>query len=220
LADIKKRILQAPPTVNKIFWNQYQIGALIKKTNATMNHIFFTGLIGSILLVLGAAWPSIKQVNHPTRSLKNWLLAIGGLVMFLYSILNWQEGGPIFFVILETLVVIASILMMLNTDDEHDTKILGTSGIALIIWSLYLFEGYNTLYFILGLTGIGLGYAFKMGTVRRSFALTAGSVLIALFSYIESSWIFFWLNTFFALFSAYYLWQRLASLQNSKKQEI
>jgi hypothetical protein len=44
-----------------------------------------------------------------------------------------------------------------------------------------------------------------MGTIRRVLALTLGSALIAIFSYIEASWIFFWLNVFFALFSAYYV---------------
>lgn len=175
-----------------------------------MDYIFLTGLIGSLILVTGAAWPEAKDVQHPTKSLKNWLFAIGGFIMLLYAIFNFQQGGPIFFVILEILVVISSILMMLNTPDKVDTAILTTSSLGLIIWSLYLFEGYNTVIFILGLCGIGLGYAFQMGTLRRNIALTLGSGLIALFSYMEASWIFFWLNVFFAIFSAYYLYKGLA----------
>lgn len=175
-----------------------------------MDYIFFTGLIGSLVLVTGAAWPEIKDVKHPTKSLKNWLFAIGGFIMLLYAIFGYQQGGAIFFVILEILVAISSILMMLNTPDKVDTPILTISSLGLIIWSLYLFEGYNTVFFILGLCGIGLGYAFQMGTLRRSIALTLGSVLIALFSYIEASWIFFWLNVFFAIFSAYYVYKGLA----------
>lgn len=171
----------------------------------TYNYIFFTGLIGSLVLVTGAAWPEGEDAKHPAKSIKNWLFAIGGLLMLLYAIFGWQQGGPIFFMILEILVVISCVLMMLNTPDTFDTVVLSVSGLALIIWSLYLFEGYNTIIFILGLAGIGLGYAFTMGTLRRSVALTAGSVLIAIFSYIEASWIFFWLNVFFALFSAYYV---------------
>ncbi len=175
-----------------------------------MDYIFITGLVGSLVLVTGAAWPEAKDVKHPTKSLKNWLFAIGGLIMLLYAIFGYQQGGPIFFVILEILVAISSILMMLNTPDKIDTPILTISSLGLIIWSLYLFEGYNTVIFILGLCGIGLGYAFQMGTLRRSIALTLGSVLIALFSYIEASWIFFWLNVFFAIFSAYYVYKGLA----------
>ena len=171
-----------------------------------MNYIFLTGLLGSLVLITGAAWPDIKDVQHPTKSIKNWLFAIGSFVMFLYAIFGYQQGGSIFFVILQILVIISSILMMLNTPDKVDIPVLSISSLGLIIWSLYLFEGYNTIFFILGLCGIGFGYAFQMGTLRRSISLTLGSVLIALFSYIEASWIFFWLNVFFAIFSSYYVY--------------
>ena len=173
-----------------------------------MDYIFLTGLVGSLVLVTGAAWPESKDINHPTKSLKNWMFAVGGFIMLFYAFLGYRQGGPIFFVILEILVAISSILMMLNTPDKIDTPIIAISGLGLIIWSVYLFENYGTVIFILGLCGIGLGYAFQMGTPRRSIALTLGSVLIALFSYIEASWIFFWLNVFFAIFSAYYVYKR------------
>lgn len=168
---------------------------------------FYLGLLGSLVLVAGAAWPDTKKINHPTKSVKNWLFALGGFVMLVYAILGYEQGGPIFFIFLEVLVVFASILMMLNTDDSFDMPVISVCGLGLILWSLYLFDGYNTIFFILGLCGIGLGYAFKMGSLRRDVALTLGSILIAVFSYIESSWIFFWLNTFFAVFSAYYLFK-------------
>jgi hypothetical protein len=166
---------------------------------------FLTGLVGSLILVAGAAWPEPKTAKVPVKSIKNWLFAIGALAMLIYAILGYQQGGPVFFVILEILVVIASTLMMLNTNDRTDAVIITISGTALIIWSLYLFEGYGTIIFILGLIGIGLGYAFKMKTLRRDISLTLGSILIAIFSYMEPNWIFFWLNVFFALFSGYYM---------------
>lgn len=176
-----------------------------------MYYIFITGLVGSLVLVTGAAWPETKDVKHPAKSLKNWLFAVGGgFFMLLYAFLSYQQGGPIFFVILQILVAIASIFMMLNTPDKIDTPIISISGLGLIIWSLYLFEDYGTVIFILGLCGIGLGYTFRMATLRRSIALTIGSILIAVFSYIEASWIFFWLNVFFAIFSAYYVYKGLA----------
>ena len=174
-----------------------------------MDYIFLTGIIGSLILVTGAAWPIKKKIKHPAASTKNWLFAIGGLTLLLYAILGYQQGGPIFFVFLEILIVIASILMMLNTPDKIDTPIIAIIGLGLIIWSLYLFEGYNTVFFILGLSSMGLGYAFQMATLRRSIALTIGALAIALFSYIEASWIFFWLNVFFAIFSAYYVYKGL-----------
>lgn len=174
-----------------------------------MNFLFYTGVIGSVALVVGAAWPE-KKVKHSVQSVKNWLFMAGGIIMFLYAILGYQQGGPLFFVLLEILVLIANILMMVNIDDRIDTAVIGVSGLGLLIWSLFLFEGYNTVLFILGLLGVGLGYAFQMGTLRRGVALTLGSALIAWFSYLEASWIFFWLNVFFALFSGYYLWKKFA----------
>lgn len=174
-----------------------------------MDYIFLTGLVGSLVLVTGAAWPEAKDVKHPAKSLRNWLFAIGGLVMLSYSIFSYQQGGPIFFAILQIFVIITSILMMLNTPDKIDTPIIAISGLGLIIWSLYLFESYNTIIFIIGFCGIGFGYAFQMSTLRRNIALTLGGILIALFSYIEASWIFFWLNVFFAIFSAYYIYKGL-----------
>lgn len=170
-----------------------------------MDYIFLTGLVGSLMLVTGAAWPEPKAKQHPIKSIKNWLFAIGGATMLTYSTMNFLEGGPIFFIFLQSLVVFASVLMMLSVSDKISAPIIVLFGIGLIVWSLYLFEGYNTIFFIIGLSGIGLGYVFKGGTLRRSVALTLGSALIALFSYIESSWIFFWLNVFFAIFSAYYV---------------
>jgi len=169
-----------------------------------MDYIFLTGLAGSLVLVTGAAWPEQKG-KKAIHSVKNWLLGLGAVVMCTYATLGYLAGGPIFFIFLQAFVIIASILMMMETSDILDTAVLTISGLAFIVWSLFLFEGYNTVFFILGLTGIGLGYAFEMGTIRRSLALTAGSALIALFSYIEASWIFFWLNVFFAIFSGYYL---------------
>ena len=172
-----------------------------------MNIPFLTGLLGSLVLVMGAAWPEKKVASHPTRSIKNWLFAIGGTIMFIYALLGYQNGGPIFFVILETLVMLSSLLMMLNIPDKIDVPILSFGCLGLIIWSLFLFEDYSTLFFILGLFGVGLGYALKMGSFRRGLALTLGSILIAIFSYLEASWIFFWLNTFFALFTTYYIYK-------------
>lgn len=170
-----------------------------------MNPIFLTGLIGSIILVIGAAWPEPTLPKHPTQSTKNWLFAVGGVVMLAYSILGYMQGSPIFFVLLEILIVISNILMMLKVDDRIDVLIIGLGGLGFSIWSLYLFQGYATILFVIGLSLIGFGYSFDMKTLRRAVALTLGSLIIAAFSYLEASWIFFWLNTFFAIFSGYHM---------------
>jgi hypothetical protein len=161
---------------------------------------FTIGVSASVLLVAGAAWP-VHTVSHPARSAKNWLFLLGGLGMFAYSFLGYKEGGPFFFVLLQIFITFASVLMLLNTSDKFDVPALSLCGIAMILWSLSLFEGLNTVFFIFGLSAIGIGYALETGTLKRNIALTVGSILIAVFSYVEASWIFFWLNAFFALFS-------------------
>jgi hypothetical protein len=178
-----------------------------------MTPTFLTGLIGSLILITGAAWSEPKRKTHNIKSIKNWLFAIGGFTMLAYSILGYMEGGPIFFIFLQALVGVSSILMMIDAPEKVDIPILSISALALTIWSLYLFEGYNTIFFILGLTGISMGYTFQMGTVRRDLSLTLGSILIAVFSYIEASWIFFWLNVFFALFAGAYVIKKLIKKQ-------
>jgi len=150
-----------------------------------MDYIFLTGIIGSIVLVTGAAMPEKATKKHPVKSFKNWLFAVGGIIMFAYAILNFLDGGPIFFIFLQILVAVATVLMMIDISDVIDAIILTISGIALIIWSLTLFEGINTVFFVVGLTGIGLGYAFKVGSIRRVLSLTLGSALIAIFSFVD-----------------------------------
>jgi len=176
-----------------------------------MDYIFLAGLVGSILLVIGAAWPEPKKKMHPVKSVKNWFFIIGGLLLLNYAMLGYLKAGPIFFVFLQILVLISDILMMLDTDDRIDTAVISITGAGLVIWSLFMFSGYGTVIFIFGLMAVGLGHAFEMGSLRRSIALTAGSMLIALFSYLEANWIFFWLNVFFALFSGYYLIKGLSA---------
>ena len=123
-----------------------------------------------------------------------------------YAFLNYFYGtGSFFFVLLEVMVIVASLLMMFDTSDKIDTIVLSLAGLIFVVWSILLYEGMNTVFFIVGLTGISLGYAFDTGTARRFLALTAGSILIALFSYLVGDMIFFGLNAFFAIFSAYYL---------------
>ena len=162
------------------------------------------GIVGWIVLIIGAAWP-IETTKKPTKSVKNRLFGIGWCIMLLYSILWYLSWLSIFFIFLQILIFIASILMMLNTDDRIDASILSVSGIILIILSLYMFQWYTTIIFIFGLAWLGLWYAFKMNTLRRNLALMIWGILVAVFSYLDANRIFFWLNIFFWLFSLYYV---------------
>ncbi len=171
-----------------------------------MTPTFLIGLVGSLILVTGAALPDRPQ-KYPYQSRKNWYFGIGALVMATYSTLNYLAGGPVFFIFLQALVILSSVFMMLDVDDRIDTPIIIAAAIGLVGWSLYLSQGYETLIFILGLVGIALGYELQGGTLKRELALVAGSILIAAFSYLSATWIFFWLNVFFALFSGWQVWK-------------
>lgn len=161
------------------------------------------GIVGSLILVLGAAWPDIR-VPHPAQSFKNQLFTVGNACMFAYSYLNFLDGGEIFFIFLQVLIAVSTVLMLLNTSDRVDAPILALFGGFLAVWSLSLFQGYSTLLFVIGLVIVGIGFALKMATVRRYVALGVGSAIIAYFSYLVADWIFVWLNVFFALFSLYH----------------
>jgi hypothetical protein len=179
-----------------------------------MEITFLVGLLGSITLVSGAFYPDVP-VSHPLRSVKNWLFALGALTMLIYSTLNYFAGGSIFFIFLQGFVSISSAFMMLNVNDRIDTPLLGFAGLCFIVASLYLFEGYNTVFFILGLSGIGMGFAMQNCTFRRDLTLALGGSLIALFSFIEANWLFFWLNVFFASFSGYHAFRQYKRLQSA-----
>lgn len=158
------------------------------------------GIVGGIVLVAGAAWPDRPGIK-PVTSIKDWLFAVGGLLMLVYSSFNYLAGGSIFFIFLQAVVNLSSIFMMFDVDDRIDEPIIAVATVSLIVTSFILFPGFGTIPFVLGLGGIALGYCSTGGTVRREAALFVGSALIALFSYLDSSWVFFWLNVFFAFFS-------------------
>ncbi len=164
---------------------------------------FLIGILGAIILVIGAALPDTR-ISHPVKSFKNWFFVIGSLFMLVYSILNYFDGGSIFFVILQIYINSSSIFMMTNTSDKIDVPVMLLFGFILIIWSLFLFEDYSTILFILGLTTLGTGFVLRIHTCKREIMLTIGSAIISLFSYLQGDMIFFLLNLFFALFSEYH----------------
>lgn len=127
--------------------------------------------------------------------------------MLAYSIINYFGDGSIFFVFLQILVNLAGLLMLLNAKESLSSIIIGLGGVFLVGWSLTLFEDPGTLLFIVGLIAISFGYIFDIASLKRYQALALGSALVAVFSYLQGDMIFFWLNTFFALLSAFTIWQ-------------
>lgn len=169
-----------------------------------MNILFLTGLIGSLFLVTGAAWPNPKKALHPAKARKNQLFAVGNVLMLLYAVLGYLGGSPIFYVFLESLIAVSTVFMLLNANDRWASLGVGLAGLGFLVWSVFLFEDSSTIWFILGLTVLSIGFILKE-PFKRNLTLALGSALIALFSYLTASPVFFWLNAFFALFSAYYV---------------
>ncbi len=168
---------------------------------------FIVGFIGALTLIIGAAYP-IEKVSHPSKSVKNWLFLLGGVLMFAYALLNYLTvGGSIFFVLMQILINVSSVFMMLDTNDRIDTGIISALGLILIGVSFYLFEGYQTIIFVAGLSGIAIGYVMEMNTFKRNFALMLGSALVTVFSYMVGDMIFTVLNLFFAIFAGYWAWK-------------
>ncbi len=162
-------------------------------------------IIWGVILIIGSARNEKKNTHTPLKSTKNWLFTAGAIFMLMYAILWYvQDNSSIFFIFLEGFVLIACILMMLDTDDSFDVRFLGSLWLVLIATSLAISMSTDTLRFISGLIAIALGYTFKPCTLRRDAALTIGSILIVIFSFIGDNRIFFWINIFFAFFSAFY----------------
>lgn len=154
---------------------------------------FAIGLLGSLILVIGVATTA--------SNIKNTLFAVGNACMFLYALIGYLEGGPIFFLILQIFIAISTISMLLKVPDTYDTSLLASSGLALVVWSLSLFEGYGTAIFVVGLALLGIGFAMDVGTMKREVALMVGSAVIAIFSILMRDWIFIGLNVLFAALS-------------------
>jgi len=88
-----------------------------------MDTTFLVGLFGSLVLIAGVAYP-LKSVSHPARSTKNWLFTAGNASMFLYAYLNFLAGGSVFFIYLQVLIAVSTVLMMLNKTIEDHKRFL------------------------------------------------------------------------------------------------
>ncbi len=175
-----------------------------------MDPIFLTGIIGSLFLLAGAAWKNPKKGQHPAKALKNQFFAIGNILVFLYAVLSYLQGEPVFYVFFESLTLISTALMLLNANDRWASIGVGLAGSGFLAWSLVLFEDSTTILFILGLTLVAIGFILK-NNLKRNLTLAVGSGFISAYSYLGDSSIFFWLNLFFCVFSLLHVvkaWRR------------
>lgn len=163
------------------------------------------GIVGAVLLVIAALYPT-KIITTPATSLKNRLFALGSFMMLLYAGMWYLAGWSNVILLTEILIVMSCIFMLTNIRVRVATWIVALFGILFLIWSLWSFGWYdNILLFILGGIVLSIGYVAPMQSYQRWIGLTLWGILLVIFSYIWSSWIFFWLNIWFALGTGYCL---------------
>lgn len=165
---------------------------------------FYVGLTGAATLVLGYAWPA-KKIKNPRKSFKNWIFVLGAFLMLIYSYLNYLLGGAIFYIFLQLLANLASFFLMLRINKKASIFFIILSALVFIGASLFYFEDFSTVLFIIGLSMISVGYILDSGTVNRNIMLCLGSIFIAVFSKAEGNMIFFWLNVLAAGFTVYHI---------------
>ncbi len=165
----------------------------------------FVGTLGAIILVTGAAWPI--STGHPGKSIKNWLFLIGAIFMLGYSSWSYYLGGVIFFIFLQLFVLTSNISLVINLNKKWAQPLVIVAGIVFTLISLYLLEDSTTIPFILGLSTLAYGYVSDPATQKGEIFLTIGSILLSIFSYLVGDMVFFALNAFFTVFSAYYVWK-------------
>lgn len=158
-----------------------------------MDERLWIGWLGALILVTGAATVSSER--------KNLLFALGNACMFTYALLGSLRGEPVFFFILQSFILLATVCMFLKVPESSATPILAIGAILLILWSLSFSQDYATAIFVVGLGLLGIGFAMHSGTRRREVALMAGSAVIAVFSFLVREWVFFVLNILFAVLS-------------------
>lgn len=162
------------------------------------------GIIWGIILVFGAARQEKNTPIHPRNSVKERLFAIWWIIMFIYSIFHYFEGGSPLYILLEIFICIASRLKMMKEQWKNDMRTLWFLGASLITISYLINQTEQIIRFISWFIIVSLWYISKGGTTNRNAALTIWWLLISIFSYLEMSWIFFAVNVFFTFFAAHY----------------
>ena len=168
----------------------------------------FIGVLGSIVLLLASG------LHYSKKNIKKYLFTIGNLLMFAYAILNFIDGGSIFFIYLQILINFSSLLLWLNIKDKYDQPLVLSLGAILTYFALTINLDYLTLTFVIGIITLALGFSTDTKKPTHNLFLLAGSLLIAIFSFFQKDLIFLILNAFFALFSLKNLYQEFYKLKS------
>ena len=169
-----------------------------------MNFISLVGILGSLILV-GGALTSPDKKGPSGISLKDWVFGAGNISMLVYSLMMYFEySGPVFFVFLTSLTVLASLLVWCKIPQKIAVTLLSIATAGLIYWSFQLFTRPFEYLFLLGLLVLAYGSVNSKPSHLKNGLLTLGSAALTVFSFLIGDMIFAGLNFFFALFSGYY----------------
>ena len=58
-----------------------------------MDYSFWIGIVGSLVLVTGAAWHDPTRLKNPIKSKKDWLFLIGSFIMLLFALIGYYNNG-------------------------------------------------------------------------------------------------------------------------------
>lgn len=150
-----------------------------------MSLSFIIGVVGAVCTVIGAGWPD-KVPKKPRFSVKNRLFFVGNTLVFCYSVLLAREGGTVFFLYLESVVMLGTILMMTTIPKIYNVIATSVLGLFFVFRVLLGTQDRQTLIFVVGLTGLTIGFVSPAATLQREGALTLGSIGVAIYSYVTS----------------------------------
>lgn len=57
-----------------------------------MDTTLAVGILGALILLVGAAWPATRKNVPSVRSLKDRLFAVGAIIMLIYAYLGYLQG--------------------------------------------------------------------------------------------------------------------------------
>lgn len=125
--------------------------------------------------------------------------------MIIYAVFRYMAGGSVFFLLLEAMMLLATVLMLVQAKESISRTLILIMGFLLSATAFFIKIDPETLIFVAGLTIVSVGFTSGANTIRRNALLALGSGLVALFSAIQHDPVFLWMNVFFALFSLYHV---------------
>ena len=140
-----------------------------------------------VLIIVGVLWEKYRNI----------LLTVGAATLALYAALFLENE---LFTVLQMMIVTSGLLQLLQCPRKTSAFVISIFAVVACVM-LLVHGAIASAYDILGglgLMGIAFGVAFL--PARNAFVLmTGGGVLMVVYAFSASAWVFFFLNIFFAI---------------------